>query len=265
MSKRMSDTEIWTKDWYLDLSIKQKLLVKFLFDNCDCAGIYEISYRTLRNCFNEEIKKEDFEGIKQIKFISDNKIFIEDFIQFQYGISIDQLNEKNNVHKGIIKSLSKNGIFPTLNQPLSNPCLRVLDKDMDKDKDKEEIINNTNPDFYFSDSKQKVFDIYKQTCTNLIALSFEPRNKRVLDKVNSYLNEINNDFEQYKLLCEKANHLQKIAETKIDFEMMLNCYIGIMNGKYEQKPANRRGVSPETIKRCIAEARAKQQKELSSG
>ena len=59
MAKRFTDTEIWQKDWFLDLPIKQKLLVKFIFDNCDCAGIYEISYRVLKNCFGEEIKKED--------------------------------------------------------------------------------------------------------------------------------------------------------------------------------------------------------------
>ncbi len=48
MAKRFTDTEIWQKDWFLDLPIKQKLLVKFIFDNCDCAGIYEISYRVLK-------------------------------------------------------------------------------------------------------------------------------------------------------------------------------------------------------------------------
>ena len=37
MAKRFTDTEIWQKDWFLDLPIKQKLLVKFIFDNCDCA------------------------------------------------------------------------------------------------------------------------------------------------------------------------------------------------------------------------------------
>ena len=85
MAKRFSDTEIWRKDWFLDLPIKQKLLMKFLFDNCDCAGFYEISYRTLKYCFNEEITRADFEGLKQIRFINANIIFIEDFIKFQYN------------------------------------------------------------------------------------------------------------------------------------------------------------------------------------
>lgn len=107
MVKRLADSNIWQKDWFLDLTDKQKLLVKFLFDNCDCAGIYEISHRVLKNCFQEEIKKEDFEAIKQVKFISKNKIFIEDFIKFQYNTSIPLLNPSNNVHKGIIARLKK--------------------------------------------------------------------------------------------------------------------------------------------------------------
>lgn len=142
MTRRMTDNDIWKKDWYLDLPIKKKLLVKYLYDNCDCAGIYEISYRTLKYCFNEEITREDFEGIKQIRFISENKIFIEDFIKFQYGVDIDELKpNKSNVHKGICKSLKKNGLL-TLDQPLTNPCLRVLDKDKDKYKDINTSINN---------------------------------------------------------------------------------------------------------------------------
>ena len=60
MAKRFADTEIWNKDWFLELSIKQKLLLKYIFDNCDCAGVYEISYRNLKNCFDEEVTLEDF-------------------------------------------------------------------------------------------------------------------------------------------------------------------------------------------------------------
>ena len=157
----MTDNDIWKKDWFLDLSIKKKLLVKFLYDNCDCAGVYEISYRTLKYCFNEEITKEDFEGIKQIIFISDNKIFIEDFIKFQYGIDIDELNPaKSNVHKGICKSLKKNCLL-TLNEPLTNPCSRVLYKDKDKYKDKDINKSINKP------KKKEILDYVHSLCKNI--------------------------------------------------------------------------------------------------
>lgn len=135
MVKRIADSEIWNKDWFLNLNLKQKLLVKFLFDNCDCAGFYEISKRRLFDCFDEEVTKEDFLNIKQIKFINENVIFIEDFINFQYNVSIEELNPKYSVHRGIIKRLNKYGIFATLTQGLGNPYPRVQDKVKDKDKD----------------------------------------------------------------------------------------------------------------------------------
>lgn len=147
MVKRLSDSDIWRKDWYLDLTDTQKLLVKFLYDNCDCAGVYEISKRELRNCFTTEISKEDFEAIKQVRFISDNKIFIEDFIKFQYNIDIPLLNPLNHVHKGILSRLEKHNLL-TVSKPLTKGYITVQDKDKDKDiyknnyiPTKKEILN----------------------------------------------------------------------------------------------------------------------------
>ena len=225
MARRMVDTDIWKKDWFLDLSIKQKLIVKFLYDNCDCAGIYEISYRTLKNCFNEEIIKSDLEGIKQIKFISDNKIFIEDFIQFQYGISIEQLNPtKSNVHKGICKSLKKNGLL-TLNEPLPNPCLRVLDKDKDKDKNKDIDLFINKYRSYFEKEYKRVFKnkpfLSQQDCHKIIELS-----------------------QQYdeKTITEAIERLKDISFNEINFKptaswlLKDNNFERVMNGEFIKEP-----------------------------
>ena len=185
MAKRFTDCEIWSKDWFLDLSIKQKLLVKFLFDNCDCAGFYEVSYRTLRNCFNEEIKKEDFEGLKQIRFIDDETIFIEDFIKYQYNCEISELNSKFSVHRGILKKLNKYGIIGTLTKELPNPTYEGL---QDKDKDKDINIENNNVKkikkldpyinpikTFFIEEYQKVFGnkpmLSNQDCNRIVELA----------------------------------------------------------------------------------------------
>jgi hypothetical protein len=270
MAKRLTDTGIWNKDWFLDLTDKQKLLVKFLFDNCDCAGIYEISYRNLKNCFNEEITKEDFLKIKQIKFLSETKIFIEDFIFFQYGITIENLNEKNRVHKGIIKSLEKNGVLKplpkgleTLNKPLPN-CTGVgvgvgvgINNPLNKDyKEKENLIKEKesffNPDSFCSTKTDELFSIYKANCKNLIPIRYEKRNRRIQEKIQIFLEETNADMVLFKELCEKANKLEKIANRKIDFEMMLNCYVGILNGKYESNaPPERPVLTRESILKMI--------------
>lgn len=152
MTKRFTDGEIWSKDWFLDLSLKQKLLLKYLFDNCDCAGVYEISYRTLKNCFGEEITKEDFLNLKQIVFINENTVYIQDFIKFQYGCEVSELNPNYSVHKGIIKKLNKYGIFETLSKGLDN-SYNVTLQDKDKDKDKDKDLYSTNQSIVKLDSK----------------------------------------------------------------------------------------------------------------
>lgn len=264
MTKRFCGTEIWNKNWFQNLPIKQKLLTKFIFDNCDCAGVYEISWKLLKVYFDEEITKEDFEKIKQVKFLDENTIFIEDFVLFQCSIkNLNGLKPSNNAHKGIIRRLEKYNLFQAPSEPLVSPTEgahrgtqekeKEKEKEIEKDKDKE--IEKNNPDFYFSDEKEKVFEIYKSECPDLIPLSFEPKSRRILDKVSSYLKEINEDFEKYKALCRKANKLKTIAKNKIDFEMMLNCYIGIMNGKYETKNATSKGVSQDFINKFFDKKR----------
>ena len=156
MTNRLVDTEIWKKDWFLELTDKQKLLTKFLFDNCDCAGFYKISRNLLKCFFNDPPTKEDFKKIKQVKFLKDDIIFIEDFALFQCKVnSFDELNPKNNAHLGVLKLLKKYNIYlsPSLapRQPLTSPSLGAQEKEKEKEKEKDitsnkqiDTINNNN-------------------------------------------------------------------------------------------------------------------------
>ena len=177
MTKRFTDGEIWSKDWFLDLSLKQKLLLKYLFDNCDCAGVYEISYRTLRNCFNEEITKDDFMNLKQIVFINENTVYIQDFIKFQYGCEVSELNPNYSVHKGIIKKLNKYSILETLSKGLDNSYNVTL---QDKDKDKDKDIYSTNKRVVELDSK------------NDTLIEKEKENKKEKESLNVWRGEYSN-------------------------------------------------------------------------
>lgn len=243
MAKRFVDTEIWQKDWFLNLTDTQKLLTKFIFDNCDCAGIYEISWKMLRVFFNSEITKKDFEAIKQVKFIDDNTVFIEDFILFQCGISsLKDLNPNNNAHKGIIKRLEKLGANKGLVRGSSTP--------QEKEKEKEEDNNNLSflASSFLSENLEpvkkkidpftnplidKCFEIYKKECPNLLKLEFEPRNAKTREELQQFLIEIDNDIGKFTELCKKANSLKQIVDKTIDFKMLINNYIGIWNGKYK--------------------------------
>lgn len=309
MPKRLADTEIWNKDWFLDLSLKQKLLVKFLFDNCDCAGVYQISYRNLKNCFGEEITREDFIGIKQVKFIADDKVFIEDFINFQY-LNADRpyLNPNNKAHLGVIRRLIKNNIdyskYISPSEGASKPLGRGtgigigigIGKGIDSEKegvlgggktnelqeDENEVSKielereaeyseqekkpscgelseenqgisafkwrktPVNPDIYFINHTE-YFKTYARLCPDLAPLSFERRNAKVLQTLEKFRKEIDDDVGKFREICIKANKLRFIAKNKIDFLMLLNCYLGILNGKYASTEEQSHEIDTEKI------------------
>lgn len=96
-------------------------------------------------------------------------------------------------------------------------------------------IKKNNIDIYCNKEFEKCFDIYKEVCTKLTPLRFERRSKAILEELSSFLDEIEYNFDYFKELCEKANQLEKIVDSKIDFKTMIKNHIGITNGKYDKK------------------------------
>lgn len=124
------------------------------------------------------------------------------------------------------------------NQDESN----LEDKDIDIDKDINNSINSTNntninkpKDIFCNSDFEKCFSIYKEVCTKLTPLRFERRSKAILEELSTFLDEIEYNFDYFKELCEKANQLEKIVDSKIDFKTMIKNHIGITNGKYDKK------------------------------
>lgn len=110
MAKRFTDTDLWQKEWFQLLSLKEKVLVKFLFENCDNAGVWETNYRFASFIIGENFNFEDLENINRkkelfIKFDT-NKIYIKNFIEFQYG----KLSFNCKPHLPIIKKLQDYGL-----------------------------------------------------------------------------------------------------------------------------------------------------------
>ena len=109
MAKRFVDTDLWQKEWFQNLSLKHKILLKYIFENCDCAGIWEFNFRMASFIIGENVTIDDIKEINQIKKqfeILDNKLYICDFIKFQYG----KLSYACKPHLPVIKLLKKNGI-----------------------------------------------------------------------------------------------------------------------------------------------------------
>lgn len=110
MAKRFTDTEIWDKQWFMDLSPKLKCFVKYVRDKCDLAGIWYPNYMLASVYIGEQVFEDDLLNIdsgNQFGRLNDGKIFCIGFIEFQYGAS---LNPYSPVHKKIIDILNKHHI-----------------------------------------------------------------------------------------------------------------------------------------------------------
>ena len=105
MAKRMTDTDKWKKSFIRELKPKHKLLWLYILDDCNHAGIWEIDLDVASIRVGEAVGYKDLDvfGNKIIMFDNNEKCFIPDFIDFQYG----ELNPNSNVHKSVILLLSR--------------------------------------------------------------------------------------------------------------------------------------------------------------
>jgi len=85
MSKRFIDTNLFSDEWFMDLSKDGKLLWLYLITNCDHAGLISINAKLCR--FQTGIKSLETtykELGNRLVTISKGFIFIPKFITFQY-------------------------------------------------------------------------------------------------------------------------------------------------------------------------------------
>jgi hypothetical protein len=139
MAKRFIDSEIWKKQWFCDLSPALKSFWIYIFSNCDNAGVWETNIPLAEYQIGAKITEDqilsEFQG--NIIKLSSGKLFIVDFISFQYG----ELKEDSVPHRNVFRLLQKHNIgYPidTLSIEYQGVSNTPKDKDKDKDKDKED-------------------------------------------------------------------------------------------------------------------------------
>lgn len=105
MSKRFTDTDKWKKNSFSKLPSKMKLAWIYLCDNCDHAGVWEANFELMSFQIGEQITKEelfDYFGEK-LQLIDCDKVFMQSFIDFQYG----KLTDNNRLHKSVLDKIEK--------------------------------------------------------------------------------------------------------------------------------------------------------------
>lgn len=107
MPRRFTITEKWTHDkWFKGLSAPGKLLFIFLYENCDCAGIWEIDLEDVAQQFslNIEIIEQAFKEVERCYVTDGSFIMLVNFLYHQRNLP---LNRSNNAHRGIIERLGR--------------------------------------------------------------------------------------------------------------------------------------------------------------
>ena len=258
MSKRFVDTELWQKEWFQNLSLRHKILIKYIFENCDCAGVWNGNFRMASFIIGEKVTIDDLKEINNFKYqfeiLENGNIFVPDFIKFQYGT----LSENCKPHKPVIEKLKKYNLYERVCKGFPKGIETLEEKEQEKEKEKykeKDIICNL--DF------EKCFKLYSENCPKLLPLNYERRSRNILEELREFLREIDYNFEYFVAVCKKANELEKIVDSKIDFKMVIKNHIGIMNGKYlDEKPKTALDRKYEAMNKFFEE---KRQKEMNNG
>lgn len=145
MAKRFTDTGKWDKAWFRKLGSKLRDLRSYILDRCDHAGVIELDLETFEHFIGEPVTVAEISSAFRgnLKFV-DDKIFVPDFIEFQYKVPAEALNPENKVHLSVLQRLKNMGLA----SPLQGAKDKEKEKDTDKDKEKEEEreIQNLNLD-----------------------------------------------------------------------------------------------------------------------
>lgn len=146
MAKRFVDSKIWDKKWFRKLAPEMKCAWFYLINRCDAAGIWEVDEELMSVFIGQKIELQtlikSFDG--KLEVVGQDKIWLVDFCDFQYG----ELKENYNPHVPVIKSLKKYNLISRVGQGLVKTSPSLIDKDKDKDKDKgKERIRSKNSKF----------------------------------------------------------------------------------------------------------------------
>lgn len=142
MAKRFTDSEKWSKPFIRNMKSAYKLLWLYMLDECNHAGIWQVDLDVAQLKMGEKLNYGDainFFGAKIYAFDNNEKWFIPDFIEFQYG----DLNPENRAHNSVIVLLNKYNLMDVLKhkiKPLTSPLQGAMDMDKDKDMVKDIVL-----------------------------------------------------------------------------------------------------------------------------
>ena len=114
MMKRLTDTEIWEKPWFMDLTPTEKLAFFYIKDNCDNVGVWTPNFRLAEFVIGSQLDWDKFAGkCNENIFIMDNgKWWLTDFCIFQHFDLVKNPDGGNsNALKSYVNRLKFHGLY----------------------------------------------------------------------------------------------------------------------------------------------------------
>lgn len=225
MPKRFTDTEKWKKPFIRSLEGPYKLLWFYILDDCDHAGIWQVDMEVACIRIGEDVTLdraiELFDG--RAILIDSGKLFVPDFIDFQYG----QLNPANRLHASVISILKKFNLYDP-QQGATKPLVRSSEGPKDKDKVKDK-------------DKDKEKDKVKETRAEIVFPFDSPRFKQVWAAWIQYRNEIKKPYKSdmaiQAALKKLSEHPEEVAIKMLE-ESISNQWQGIFEIKKQNNNHN---------------------------
>jgi len=225
--KRFIDTGIWLKNkWFRKLKPKYKLFWFYLVSNCDSVGVWEedielASYAIQYDYASEEVLKVFGHKIKLFK--NNEKWWIKDFVNFQYGIL--QENEKNKPHTSYINLLKKHRLYIEYKKTIHS--LKEKEKEKDKEKDKKKIKIKKKKPTRKKFGEYKHVMLTKRQYLNLLKRWGKAKLKHMIKKVDEGVQMKGYVYKDYNLVLQKwakkesvpsVSHNKEKDEYEISYE-----------------------------------------------
>lgn len=104
---RITNTNKWKDDWFLDLSPNGKLIFMFLCDNCDNAGFFSLSTKHMNKYLNLP-PKTIVESVRELgdKIVFNKKrkkVWIKNFLFYQNQLPLENKNVEHNKIKLVLE------------------------------------------------------------------------------------------------------------------------------------------------------------------
>lgn len=127
MAKRFTDTELYDREAFLVLPPRLKVAWEILNKRCNHFGVWQISMTKLSFEVGETVTLDELKQHFKVQVFSDDQLYIEGFVAFQYGDDEGRLSPNNRFHRSVAEKLRAYG--------LPEPMWKTTDAPIDTDSD----------------------------------------------------------------------------------------------------------------------------------